>query len=376
MIRGLPDATDKVSRMIAEPIANDAVPLASDGETVLSGVVHIHRKAFPGQFSIETLFSALRGEMERAGCRVRQVIVPHYSKGVFRRILNGWSASRQNANVYHVTGDIHYVAVFLPAEKTILTIHDCWSLERLMGFKRWLLKLFWFDLPTRRAKFVTVISEESKRQLLRHVQIPEDKLFVIPDVVSRVYRPCPRPFHAECPRILQVGTKENKNLSRLILALKGLRCHLHVIGRLSEQQIREARAAKIDFSTACDLTDDEMYRAYCEADLVSFVSTYEGFGLPIIEANAVGRPVVTSYVSSMPEVAGDSACLVEPYDVTSIRDGLTRIVNDRQYRDSLIRKGFENVRRFQIETVTEQYVSLYRRISRQSELTGVTPQVA
>jgi glycosyltransferase involved in cell wall biosynthesis len=113
-----------------------------------------------------------------------------------------------------------------------------------------------------------------------------------------------------------------------------------------------------------------MYESYCAADLVSFVSTYEGFGLPILEANAVGRPVVTSNVSSMPEVAGDAACLVDPFDVASIRSGILRTIEDREYRERLICNGFDNVQRYVPEKVTYKYIELYRRICADTRPSG------
>ncbi len=326
-------------------------------------VVHIRRRPFAGQFSIEGQFACLRDQMRRSGCSVEQFVVPYHSKGLLRRLLNCWSAWHRKADVYHVTGDIHYVTLFLPSDRTVLTIHDCDALERLSGMKRWLLRLFWFELPVRRARCVTVISAETKRQLQRHVRVPDGKITVIPNTVSPIYRPCLRAFNSEYPRILQIGTKHNKNLARLVEALRGLRCHLHIVGRLDDRQTHSLRAAEIDYSSACDLSHAQMYRSYCEADLVSFVSLNEGFGVPILEANAVGRPVVTSSVSSMPEVAGRAACLVNPYDVESIRDGFNRVIQQPAYRDRLIEEGFENVERFRVEAVAEQYMSLYQQLA-------------
>jgi glycosyltransferase involved in cell wall biosynthesis len=147
-----------------------------------------------------------------------------------------------------------------------------------------------------------------------------------------------------------------------VRALDGIRCHLHIVGRLNDNQLRELDSANVDFSAAHDLSERQMYEAYCDADLVSFVSIYEGFGMPILEANAVGRPVVTGGVSSMPDVAGQAACFVDPRDVHSIRSGITRVIDDRDYRDQLVERGFENVKRFRIGAVAEQYIQLYRRL--------------
>lgn len=93
-----------------------------------------------------------------------------------------------------------------------------------------------------------------------------------------------------------------------------------------------------------------------------FPSTYEGFGLPIIEAQATGRPVLTSKLEPMSSVAGDAACLVDPYSVESIRAGVKKIIENESYRNELIEKGFKNVERFQLKNVTKQYIDLYQEL--------------
>jgi Glycosyltransferase len=83
--------------------------------------------------------------------------------------------------------------------------------------------------------------------------------------------------------------------------------------------------------------------------------------MPIIEAQTVGRPVVTSNCSSMPEVAGvGGACLVDPFDVASIRAGVLRVIKDPDYREALVKRGFENVCRFRPQAIARAYCALYR----------------
>jgi glycosyltransferase involved in cell wall biosynthesis len=96
--------------------------------------------------------------------------------------------------------------------------------------------------------------------------------------------------------------------------------------------------------------------------MVLFASTYEGFGMPIVEANTVGRPVITSNLLSMPEVAGDAALIVNPYNVDEIRNGIIKIIEDDEYRNQLINNGFRNAERFSLRNISEEYLKLYNKM--------------
>jgi glycosyltransferase involved in cell wall biosynthesis len=143
-----------------------------------------------------------------------------------------------------------------------------------------------------------------------------------------------------------------------------MQCRLKIIGDLDDQTTRQLKEAKISYESAVNLSEAEMYQAYCDADLVSFVSTYEGFGMPIVEAQWVERPVVTSNCSSMPEVAGEGACLVDPFDVGSIREGIQRVIRDTAFRQHLVEQGRGNRERFSLEEIAKQYLSLYERLAK------------
>jgi glycosyltransferase involved in cell wall biosynthesis len=141
-----------------------------------------------------------------------------------------------------------------------------------------------------------------------------------------------------------------------------MQCQLVVIGRLSPSQEAAIDENGIVLENHVNLSEAELVRQYQECDLVSFASTFEGFGMPIVEAQRVGRPVVTSRCSSMPEVAGAAACFVDPLDVASIRAGIRSVIENREYRESLIVAGYENAKRFDANTIALQYLSMYRRV--------------
>ena len=131
----------------------------------------------------------------------------------------------------------------------------------------------------------------------------------------------------------------------------------------SSDHWKAGRAANsIEYSSVADISGAEIVREYERSDMLAFVSTYEGFGLPILEANAVGRPVITGNILSMPEVSGKAACLVDPYRIEDIRAGILRVIDDDAYREQLIAYGRENVKRFSARTIAKQYALLYEEL--------------
>jgi glycosyltransferase involved in cell wall biosynthesis len=264
--------------------------------------------------------------------------------------------------VNHVTGDVHYLVLLLRKKRTLLTIPDLVSVHRLKGIRRAMLLFFWYRLPVRRAAVVTVISQSTKEELFRHVQVDTQKVRVVYACVSGDFHPAPREFFSPKPVILQVGTGLNKNLERVAEALDGIPCHLRIIGLLNPKQVAVMRKCGLEYSFAVNISDGEIVEEYRRCDMLVFASTYEGFGLPIVEAQATGRPVVTGNIRSMPEVAGEAACLIDPFDVSSIRRGILRVITDGAYRDELVRRGFENVERFRPGKIAQEYGNIYREL--------------
>jgi glycosyltransferase involved in cell wall biosynthesis len=245
----------------------------------------------------------------------------------------------------------------------VLTIADCASIECNRGIKRALLWFFWFWIPIRRARYITAISQFTKDRLLASLECPPEKIVTIHCPVSAAFRPKPKPFRSEDPVLLQMGTDWNKNLPRVAEALRGIRCRLIVVGAMDEAQRQCLAGNGIQYTQYQGISEEKLVGIYEGCDLLLFASLYEGFGLPIVEAQAVGRPVLTSNRCSMPEVAGDAACLVDPESAESIRQGVLKILEDQSYRDGLIERGFENVKRFAAARIAAQYAELYREMT-------------
>ncbi len=271
-------------------------------------------------------------------------------------------ARKCKADIYHVTGDIHYIVAGLPRRRTILTIHDCVFLYHTKGLKRSILKWFLLDMPVRRSSLITTISEATKRDIVRYSGCSPDKIRVIPDPVDASLQYVPARFREQEPVILFIGSTPNKNLARVAEALENIPCRLDIVGKISDDMTRVLSNHHLRYTRQSGLTDREMADKYIGADLVLFPSVFEGFGLPIIEGQKSGRPVVTSDCSPMKEVAGGGACLVNPYDSRSIREGVLRVIGDASYREQLVRDGFANVEHYAPEKIAQQYMACYRKI--------------
>ncbi|HSZ73097.1 MAG TPA: glycosyltransferase, partial [Cytophagaceae bacterium] len=228
--------------------------------------------------------------------------------------------------------------------------------------KKEVYKQIWFEVPMKRAAFVTTVSEFSRQKLLSVFAIDPAKVKVVYNPYPASYKRDDKPILSVVPKILQIGSGEHKNLLRLIESLTGISCELVLIRDFDKSIDRMLDAKKIKRNWYFNQTDDEIYELYRSSDLLFFASTYEGFGMPILEAQTVGRAVITSNLASMPEVGGEGVHLVDPYDVRSIQEAVLKLCNDATYRNELIAKGYQNIERFQPETIAKQYLDLYTKI--------------
>lgn len=327
-------------------------------------IAAIYRKKTAEAFSIEQLFNTIYSAPVLKQAGIQKYEMPYVSKGlasVLRNML--YTRAIKDSEILHITGDVHYAALLCLFKKTVITVHDCVTLQRGNGLKKLVFWLLWFKLPLSFASAVTVISEKTKQELLQVVDIAEEKITVIPNCYAQEFTLTPKEFAAGKARILHVGTRPNKNLPRVVEALQGLPVVLVIVGVLDQVQRDVLAKCRVEYENHVGVSQAQMVELYQGSDVISFPSTYEGFGLPILEGQAVGRPVLTSALAPMSEVCGEGgAVLVDPYSVESIRQGFREIIENPQLRRSLLDQGRKNSALHTPQAIAEQYLRLYERL--------------
>lgn len=324
-------------------------------------VLYIYRHPDMG-YSIGKVFRPIEEKMKKhADVDSIYMPIPNYSlKGLWENIRYTLKHCKKNKyDVIHITGTEHYLLPFLRNKKTVITVHDLGfytnnklNIRNILKYSLWIKTLSL-------ASHVTFISEKSKNEALRLVSLKEGKYSVIMNPVGKEFTAQLKDINKSCPTILHIGTGSHKNIESTAIALKGFPCKLRIVGKLTDKQKFVLNLYNINYECVSNLTDEEILQEYINCDAVNFPSLYEGFGMPIIEGQSIGRPVLTSNLSPMKEVAADAAVLVDPTCPKSIRKGYETLLKDSE---KYTEKGFENIKRFALSQISKEYFEIYNKI--------------
>jgi glycosyltransferase involved in cell wall biosynthesis len=325
-------------------------------------IIFFYRNIKSG-FSIHKVFNTIAEGFSYRKDVIIKLEVPFYGAGV-KSIVNNLLfiyRNRSKEGINHITGDIHYGILALIGCKSILTIHDLVLMKNTKNLiKKKVLFFFWFYLPIKLATEIVCISESTKKDLLKYINRKDIKVIYNP--IDASFSFFEKEFNSKSPIILHIGTGWNKNLTFVIISLKDIKCHLRIIGKITAIQLQLLKEYKTNYSNGFKLTDLEILEEYKNCDIVSFPSVFEGFGMPIIEGQAIGRVVLTSNISPMNEISNNSVLYVNPHSVASITQGFIDLINKEDVRAKLIRLGLENVKQLKAFKIAQDYRTIYKNI--------------
>ncbi|MFC6098063.1 glycosyltransferase [Flavobacterium qiangtangense] len=314
------------------------------------------------EISIERLFNEIKKELESRGIRYESIKNP-YPFGLFNILRGMVFFYLKQGKINHITGHIHWAGIFLKPKNTILTIHDIGIPKRPRSLKEIMFYCFFIYWPIKRLKYITVISEKTKNDILMLTPWAKDKITVIPNCFTVQETSSQIKPIEGTPNFLIVGTRSNKNIENSIMALHGIDCVLTIIGELTAEHSTLLETQKVNYINKKFISDEQLIEAYENADILLFMSVFEGFGLPIIEGQAMNCLIITSNLAPMNQVAGKSAFLADPYCVADIRDKIIKAIKlDAASHEKIILEGRENLKKYSVSAVTDQYIDLYNKI--------------
>lgn len=277
-------------------------------------------------------------------------------------------------------GTRHHLPLFLSKKtKTMLTIHDVVHLlyPKTMPLSHLIVERLLMRRSILKADCIIAVSSSTESNIKDAYGIGSYKIRTIysgtpvlaedTTILARKYKPLPPKY------FLFVGSLEpRKNFERLLNAFELLHTerygvHLVIVGGKGWKNRKFLKRLKTHpLKSVIHLTgyinSAYLSKIYSQALCLLFPSLYEGFGFPILEAMACGTPVITSNISSMPEVAGDAAVLVDPYDVDAMAEAMHRILADNSLRETFVQKGLERVKQFSWQKCAEETIRVYESV--------------
>lgn len=238
--------------------------------------------------------------------------------------------------------------------KKVTTYHDViplkfpeWSDPKIVSVHRRRL-----ELVEREIDVVIAVSEATKRDLIDISKIREDKIKVVYEAAGEEFK---RAGDEEIARF----KRDNSLPDKFILAIGGIGTRRN-LNRVKE--IGRDHPLVITGETIKPLPDNQMPLLYSSAELLLYPSFYEGFGLPILEAFSCGTPVITSNISSMPEIGGEAALYIDPENTDQIREKVGEVLNDKDLRGEMIKKGLARAGEFSWERAARETAEIYQEL--------------
>ncbi len=303
------------------------------------------------------------------------------SRGILRSLSYPSLARKDRLDAFY---SADYLGPFLPMPcRTVITIHDLIPIvyPRVTRFQHRLVGSFLLPRTMKNAAAVVSVSLATKKDILRHIRIPESKIKVIHEGKNEAFHPRDRDDRGirdirsrygigDDPYFLSLGISDpKKNAKNIVKAFSetvkrpGNRCMLVLAGKTGprtsalERMVNELRIQdRVLFPGF--VQDEHLPLLMNGARGLCFPSLYEGFGLPVLEAMACGCPVITSNVSSLPEIAGNAALLVDPGDVRQLSHAMERLLHDDGLYDDLRSRGIIRAEGFSWEQAAEELLDL------------------
>jgi glycosyltransferase involved in cell wall biosynthesis len=296
---------------------------------------------------------------------------------VWEQLAQPWVLRRVRADLVHGPVFVGPLFALCPA---VITIHDL-SFIRFPAMFRPTNRLYLTvltRLSARRARRLIAVSEYTALETRRLLGVSPERIDVVYHGVDPAFRPLPakavaafRQRHELPDRfVLFVGTLEpRKNLVRLVEAFARVRDREMALvlaggrGWLYDELFARVEALGLSERVIFPgyVMSDELPLWYNAATALAYPSVYEGFGLPVLEAQACGTPVLTSNVSSLPEAAGDAALMVDPYDVEALVAGLDLLLESESLRHGLRERGLGHAGQFSWPFAAQQTARVYKR---------------
>jgi glycosyltransferase involved in cell wall biosynthesis len=279
-----------------------------------------------------------------------------------------------------------YSAMWFPPCKSVVTIHDMifakhpeWAANK----KQYIRFKYYVKKTAKKADAIIVVSKTSKKEVIELTGVPEEKIYVTYLAADKIYKVqdnidklgrIKQKYSFDKKYILYVGSiHPRRNLERLLKSFALLKKRTNVPHNLllvglsfspKEKLFQKAKELDLekDIKYLGYVPDEDLVSLYNFADIFVYPSLYEGFGIPVLEAMACGTPVITSNISSLPEVSGDAAYLIDPYSIEEIYSAMQSILFNKEVRNKLVKKGFERTKNFDWKKTAEQTFYVFNEV--------------